>query len=294
MKSKKIIEQIFLIIILGIICALVLIPFLLLLSISFSTEKDIIYNGYKLIPEHFTLAGYKYVFKNPMTIIQAYKITAIFSFASMILSTLLIAMIAYPLTRKRLRGRKGISFYLYFTMLFSGGLVPSYILITQYLHLNDSILVYIIPTLISPWNVFMMRSFFSELPESMLESARIDGATEYTLFFGFVIPLSKPVIATVALMTFLGKWNEWFTSMLYINNSSLFSLQYLLQSIMENIKMLQEAEGAFAATLLDSTEIPTETVRMVMAVVVAGPAVLIFPFFQKYFVKGLTVGSVKG
>lgn len=294
MKSRKFIEQALLITILGIICALVLIPFLILVSISFSTEKDIIYNGYKLIPEHFTLEGYKYVFRNPATIIQAYKVTAIFSFLSMVLSTLLTAMIAYPLTRKNLRGRQGISFYLYFTMLFSGGLVPSYILITQYLHLNDSILVYILPGLISPWNVFMMRSFFSELPESMLESARIDGATEYTLFFGFVLPLSKPVIATIALMTFLGKWNEWFTSMLYINDSSLFSLQYLLQSIMENIKVLQEGNGTFTANLLDSADIPTETVRMVMAVVVAGPAVLIFPFFQKYFVKGLTVGSVKG
>lgn len=287
-------EQILITIFVGILCVVVLIPFLLLVSISLSKEEDILFNGYKLIPQHLSLDAYKFVFSSPGKIFQAYKVTIFYSLISMVLSTLLMSMIAYPLTRKKLKGRRALSFYLYFTMLFSGGLVPSYILITQYLKLSNSILVYIIPSLINPWNIFMLRSFFSDLPESMIESVKIDGAYEYRIFWSFILPLSKPVIATVALTTFLVKWNEWFTCMLYINDTELYSLQFLLQSIMDNIKLLQELDASGSGRLIDMAQIPSETTRMVMAVVVAGPAVLVFPFFQKYFVKGLTVGSVKG
>lgn len=287
-------EQILITIFVGILCVVVLIPFILLVSISLSKEEDILFNGYKLIPQHLSLDAYKFVFSSPGKIFQAYKVTIFYSLISMVLSTLLMSMIAYPLTRKKLKGRRALSFYLYFTMLFSGGLVPSYILITQYLKLSNSILVYIIPSLINPWNIFMLRSFFSDLPESMLESVKIDGASEYRIFWSFILPLSKPVIATVALTTFLVKWNEWFTCMLYINDTELYSLQFLLQSIMDNIKLLQELDASGSGRLIDMAQIPSETTRMVMAVVVAGPAVLVFPFFQKYFVKGLTVGSVKG
>lgn len=287
-------EQILITVFVGILCVVVLIPFLLLVSISLSKEEDILFNGYKLIPQHLSLDAYKFVFSSPGKIFQAYKVTIFYSLISMVLSTLLMSMIAYPLTRKKLKGRRVLSFYLYFTMLFSGGLVPSYILITQYLKLSNSILVYIIPSLMNPWNIFMLRSFFSDLPESMIESVKIDGASEYRIFWSFVLPLSKPVIATVALTTFLVKWNEWFTCMLYINDTELYSLQFLLQSIMDNIKLLQELDASGSGRLIDMAQIPSETTRMVMAVVVAGPAVLVFPFFQKYFVKGLTVGSVKG
>ena len=287
-------EQILITIFVGILCVVVLIPFLLLVSISLSKEEDILFNGYKLIPQHLSLDAYKFVFSSPGKIFQAYKVTIFYSLISMVLSTLLMSMIAYPLTRKKLKGRRALSFYLYFTMLFSGGLVPSYILITQYLKLSNSILVYIIPSLINPWNIFMLRSFFSDLPESMIESVKIDGASEYRIFWSFILPLSKPVIATVALTTFLVKWNEWFTCMLYINDTELYSLQFLLQSIMDNIKLLQELDASGSGRLIDMAQIPSETTRMVMTVVVAGPAVLVFPFFQKYFVKGLTVGSVKG
>ena len=287
-------EQILITVFVGILCVVVLIPFLLLVSISLSKEEDILFNGYKLIPQHLSLEAYKFVFSSPGKIFQAYKVTIFYSLISMVLSTLLMSMIAYPLTRKKLKGRRALSFYLYFTMLFSGGLVPSYILITQYLKLSNSIWVYIIPSLINPWNIFMLRSFFSDLPESMIESVKIDGASEYRIFWSFILPLSKPVIATVALTTFLVKWNEWFTCMLYINDTELYSLQFLLQSIMDNIKLLQELDASGSGRLIDMAQIPSETTRMVMAVVVAGPAVLVFPFFQKYFVKGLTVGSVKG
>lgn len=277
------------------LCAAVIVPFLMLVSVSFSSEKSVMEYGYGLIPKEFSLDAYKFVFKNPKSILDAYKVTAIFSLSKMVLAVVFMSMIAYPLSRRTLKGRSAISFYLYFTMLFGGGLVPTYILITQYLHLGDTIWVYIIPTLINPWHIFMMRTFFQDLPEEMIESAVIDGAGEYTIYAKFVMPLSKPVLASIGLMTFLGMWNDWYTSMLYINNTELQSLQYLLQKIMLNLKLLQESSMNMGVSSVTSLQdIPSETVRMAMAIVVAGPALVVFPFFQKYFVRGLTVGSVKG
>lgn len=276
-----------------IICFFIIYPFLLLVSVSLSSEKDIAMYGYRLIPKAIDLTAYKYVFKNPQTIFQAYKVTAVFSVLSMIFSVIMMSMIAYPLSRNVFNGKKSVSMYLYFTMLFSGGLTPTYILLTQYLHLNDTIWIYILPGMISPWYVFMMRTFFQCLPDGIIESAYIDGASEFTIYLKFVIPLSKPVLATIALFVFLGKWNDWYTSMLYINvKDELISLQYLLQRIMQNVQLLQQNPDM--ESLLDSSEIPSETARMAMAVVAAGPALFVFPFFQKYFVRGLTIGSVKG
>lgn len=289
-KRQK--PQILLNIIFCIVCALVIYPFLMLVSVSLSNETEIAKLGYKLIPASIDLSAYKYVFADPGAILNAYKITAIYSVCGMILGTLLTSMLAYPLSRRGFNGRKFLSFFVYFTMLFNGGLVPTYILITRYLHLEDNILVYILPSLISVWYVFMMRSFFEGIPEEMLEAVLIDGGDEFTIYFRMIIPLSKPVLATVALMIFLAKWNDWNTSMLYINNSSLFSLQYLLQRILDNIELIETSTTA--AAMMGISELPAETSRMAMAVVVAGPALLVFPFFQKYFVKGMTVGSVKG
>ena len=276
-----------------IICALIIYPLLMVIAVSLSSEADIAEFGYLLIPKNLDLSAYEFVFKNPARIIDAYKITGIASFMYMFLAVLFMAMVAYPLSNKTFKARKYVNFYFYFTMLFGGGLVPSYILITRYLNLDDTIWVYVIPGLLSPWYIFMMRTFFGDIPGEMLEAVKIDGGNQYTAFFGFVLPLSKPVLATVALFMFLGKWNDWNTSMLYINNSKLYSLQFLLQDIMENINMIQSSTADKQA-LMNVKDIPTETVRMAMAVVVAGPALVVFPFFQKYFVKGLTVGSVKG
>ena len=293
MRKKSLIGQAILCAVFILMCIVVVAPFILLLSVSFSNEHDIALNGYKFFPQHFDLSAYEYVFKNPITILNAYKVTGFYSIVSTLLSLVFMSMIAYPLSWGKMRGKTFVSFYLYFTMLFSGGLVPSYILTTQYLHLNNTIWVYIIPGLISPWSVFMMRTFFKGIPYEIYESAVIDGASEYRIYAQMVIPLSKPVLATLALTTFLGKWNDWNTSLLYIDNSELFSLQYLLQKIMKDISLLQQMEGS-GLVMLNASEIPSETVRMAMAIIVAGPALFIFPFFQKYFVKGMTVGSVKG
>ncbi len=278
-----------------VLCALVVFPFLLLVAISLSNEKDVLEYGYSLIPKRIDLSAYKYVFENPLTVLNAYKVTGIFSISKMVLSILLMSMVAYPLSVKSMKGRMFITFYFYFTTLVSGGLVASYILQTQYLHLADTIWVYIIPGLVSPWNVFMIRTFMQKLPGELRESVKIDGGSEFLYFFKFAIPLSKPILATYALFTFLGSWNDWNTSMLYINKrDDLISLQYLLQRVLRNLQLVRNL--AKEGIVIDEVtkEIPTETVRMAMSVVVAGPALVVFPFFQKYFVKGITVGSVKG
>lgn len=293
MKESSKISQIVLNLIFIVLTLLIIYPFLLVVAISFSDETTVMNEGYKLFPSLYSLAAYKFVFRNPLSVLNAYKVTAIFSVICMVLSTVLQACIAFAITNKKLKGRMQISFFLYFTMLFSGGLVPSYILNTQYLHLDDTIWIYILPALISPWNVFMMRTQFQGIPDSLYEAAKLDGASMYRILFQMVIPLSKPVLATVALSCFLGKWNDWNTSMLYINNEKLISLQYLLQRLMQNIQMLQN-DTASSMGVANYVDIPSETVRMALAVVVAGPALFVFPFFQKYFVKGLAVGSVKG
>lgn len=292
-KKKIRFSQLILNLVLIVLCLLIIAPFVLLVCISISKEADIIKYGYQYIPKNLDFSAYKYVFKYPKSILNAYKITSISASITMIFSVLLMSLVAYPLTKEGLNGRRGISFYLYFTMLFNGGLVPSYILITQYLHLDDTIWVHILPALINPWYVFMLRTFFSELPKEITESAYIDGANEYIILFRIILPLSKPVLATVGLFMFLFKWNDWYMSMLYIKNDSLISLQYFLQRIMLNIQLLQSSETN-VLSMVNANEIPSETARMAMAVVVAGPALIVFPFFQKYFVKGLTVGGVKG
>lgn len=282
--------QIALNIVMILLCIAFVAPLLLVLTTSLTSDEDIIKYGYSFIPKHIDFSAYRYVLSNADALVRAYGVTFAFSTISMISSLLLMAMVAYPLSRNITPGRRFISMFLYFTMLFNGGLVPTYILITKYLHLGNNFLVYILPGMISPWYVFMMRTNFQGLPSAIVESAYLDGASEYTIFFKFILPLSKPVLATIALFVFLARWNDWYTCMLYIDDDNLTSLQYLLQKIVLEMQMLQNPDYASSAV----TDIPGEAVRMALAVFVAGPALFVFPFFQKYFVKGMTVGSVKG
>ncbi len=292
MKKKQIGLNIFFII----MCILFVIPFWLVVSVSFSNETDVITNGYAFFPQNFDLAAYKQVFKNPEIVFDAYKITIIFSVVGTVLSTFLCCLIAYPLSRKEYTIRKYVSFYLFFTMLFSGGLVPTYILITKYLSLQNTIWVYILPSIISPWNVFLVRSAMQGIPNEVCESAQVDGANEFLIFGRIMLPMVKPTVATIALLTFLGKWNSWMESMLYVDKTELQSLQYMLQKLLKNIELLRETSSDATSVISSGNmaEMPMETTRMAMAVVVAGPALVIFPFFQKYFSKGIAVGSVKG
>lgn len=292
-KKRISIGQIVLGIIMVLLACAVIIPFLLILGVSLSNEQDIMLNGYKLIPEHFDLTAYKYVLQNPRDILQAYKITIIFTIMGTFLTVFFTALIAYPISRRDMVGRNIISYMLLISMLFSGGLAPTYILNTRFLHLNNTIWIYIIPSLLSPWYIFMMRTFFSQLPDSIVEAATIDGASQIRIFYKIIIPLSKPVIATIAVMTFVGKWNLWYESLLYIDDYTKVSLQYFLQRMMKNIALIKEMNN-MGLSMSTAITIPSETARMAMAILVAGPILFVFPFFQKYFVKGLTVGGVKG
>ena len=293
MKKKNIIFQIVLIAIFAILCALTIFPFLLLVSVSISSAEAVAKFGYQLIPQQISWDAYIFVFENPQTILRAYGVTFIVSLLFMVFGVLLMAMVAYPLSRSKLKGRNVINFYIYFTMLFGGGLIPTYLLVASTLHLNNTLWVYILPHMISPWYVFMMRTFFQGIPGEIIESATVDGASEYTIFVKMILPLSKPVLATVALMMFLGKWNDWNTALIYISDANLYSLLYLLQKILRELDMISQMQQAGMGSV-DVSKIPGETMRMAMAVVAAGPALVVFPFFQKYFVKGLTVGAVKG
>lgn len=291
-NKRNLTKQFILNVLFAVLCVLIAYPFFLILMASLTPEKDLAQFGYMLIPKRLTLDAYKYVLEDSTTVLNGYKVTAITSVITMITSVLFMAATAYPLARKGFRGKRFVSVYLFFTMLFSGGMVPSYILITQYLKLTDTYFAHILPALMNVWYIFMMRTFMQDIPNEIFESAEIDGANEFLIFFRIVIPLAKPVLATVALFMFLGKWNDWMTSMLYINDQNLISLQYLLQRVLKEIQLVLQNQDYSAN--IDIESLPSETARMAMAIIVAGPALFVFPFFQKYFVKGLTVGSVKG
>lgn len=272
---------------------LCLVPFVLVLSISFSSEKDIINYGYQFLPKKIDLTGYKYVLENSSQLLASYKTTILFTVIGTLLELIFEVLMAYPLSRKQFEERKYFNFFIFFTMLFSGGLVPSYILITQYLKIDNTFLVLILNGLVNVWHIFLLRTFFKGIPDALFESAKIDGADEFYILYKIVIPLSKPILATVALFGVLQRWNEWYTTLLYIRDTNLYTLQYILQKIMMDINMLKEGLN-LPQNVLDSIEIPGETSRMAMAILAAGPMILVFPFFQKYFVKGITVGAVKG
>lgn len=276
------------------LCMLCLIPFLLVVSISFSSETDVYQYGYRLIPKVFDLTAYKLVFQNPTQILNSYKVTIFVTICGTIFGVLIMSMIAYIISRDNFKFKKEVTFYVFFTMLFSGGLVPFYILITQYLKLTDTIWVLIIPYLVNPFHVILLRSFFIKIPNSIAESAKIDGASEFRILFQIIMPLSKPALATIAFLTAMIRWNDWFPALLYIRKDALMPLQYLLQKLLSDLTFLSQNSEIVSSGLIGNISIPTETMRMAMLVVAAGPMLLVFPFFQKYFVKGLTVGSIKG
>lgn len=271
-----------------------ILPLILMISISFSSEDAIVAFGYTLFPKVFSLDAYKMCFQNPHQLLQSYKVTAAYSILGTLLATLVQSLMAYPLSRSNFKLRGFVTKYIFITMLFSGGLVPSYILNTKYLHLGNSFWVYILPGLTSAWNVIVFRTFFQGLPEELPEAAKIDGASELRIFFGIILPLSTPVLASLGFMTLVGKWNDWNTSLLYIRDADLYSLQYLLQRILREVEYVKGLRDTVAGSLLDTDNLPTESMRYAMAVLAAGPMLVTFPFFQKYFAKGMTVGAVKG
>jgi putative aldouronate transport system permease protein len=278
--------------------AVCVLPVILVVVVSFSSEDSVLLNGYRFVPEEFSLYAYQYLFHdNWLSIMKSYGISIIITIAGTLLGVMLMALFAYPISRKDFPARNVFAFYIFFTMLFNGGLVPFYLTYVQMLDLKNSILALIIPLLISPFFVLLMRTFFaSSIPTEVLESANMDGAGEFTIFWRIVLPLSLPVLATVALFTTLSYWNDWFLSLIFITDDGKISLQYLMYKTMLNIQYLTSNPTAAQSILASGglKNMPNETVRMAMCVVGIGPMVLAYPFFQRFFVRGLTVGAVKG
>lgn len=271
-----------------------LLPFLLILGSSFQSEQEIRELGYRILPQLPVLDAYTTIFAMPKTLIDAYKVTIITSAATTVAGVWVMASCGYVMARKDYKYKMILSFYVFFTMLFNGGLVPRYILISNWLGLKDSLWALILPGVCNAWNILMLKGFYQSIPTSLIESAKIDGAKEMRIFVQIIIPISKPAIATIALFCLLGSWNAWNDSLLYIETESKVKLQYLLMRILKNAEFLNSAEALQYGVVREGTSIPTNSVRMAMCILAAGPILVVFPFFQKYFVKGLTVGSVKG
>lgn len=269
-------------------------PFLIIVGSSFQSVSDLNANGYRIIPGQWTLASYKAVLQNPQTLVRAYGITILTSAITVACGVFVCSTCAYVMTRKSYRYKKILSLIVFLPMILGGGLVASYINIVKNLGLRDNIWVLILPMLVSPWYMLLMKGFLSSIPEAMIESAKMDGASEFRVFTQFVVPLSKPAIATIALFFLLDSWNEWYNSMLYIDNQNLVKLQFLLMKIQSSIDFLNSAEALQFGAVKSGQEVPTEGARMAMCLLAAGPMLVVFPFFQKYFVRGLTIGSVKG
>ena len=235
--------------------------------------------------------------KTGAALFNGYKITLINAFGGTALSLFVMSMFAYVLARKDFKPRRAFAFYAFFTTLFSGGMVPSYIINARYLHLNDTIWIYLLPGMVSAFNVIILRTFIqTTIPDSLFDAAKIDGATDWGVYWRIVLPLFKAGLATVGLFTFIGKWNDWFTGILYVENPKLQPAMTVLQKIQQNIDFLKNnAEiAATAEGMKMLQEIPSESTRMAITMIVIFPLLICYPFFQKYFVKGLTVGSVKG
>lgn len=275
---------------------LCIIPFIIVISASLTRPLDLSQNGYSLWPDTINFNAYTTIFEHPETILRSYGVTIFVTATTVFFGLLFMSMAAFALARQNCSFRRPLSFFFYFTMLFSGGLVPSYIWITQYLKMQDTYWVMIIPSLINVFHVFMIRTFFQKLSTALYESAKIDGASEFTIYFRIALPLSLPVLATVAFFNAMGKWNDWSTGLYYLNKANLYPLQFLLYKIQRDIQALLAAMDFTTSGMgaIPIEDIPGENLLMAMAVVASGPMLIIFPFFQKYFVAGLTVGAVKG
>ncbi|WP_027094681.1 carbohydrate ABC transporter permease [Cohnella thermotolerans] len=270
---------------------LCLLPFLVIITGSLTPETEIIAEGFKLIPNRFSFDAYRAMFTNPIQIYRAYEVTILVTVVGTIAGLMLTSMAGYVLSRKDFKYRNGLSFYIYFTTLFSGGLIPWYILIVNYLNMKDSYLALVVPGLLSAWNLILMKNFMKSIPDSIVESAKIDGAGDFAIYLKLILPLSTPGLATIGLFMALAYWNDWFTANLFITTESKFPLQFLLYKILASASVLKTS---IAGNLSPDFKPPTETLKMATAVVVTGPIILLYPFLQRFFVKGLTVGAVKG
>ena len=278
-------------VILGIVALSCVIPFIMVVSASFSDESELIVRGYGILPRNFTTTAYQTIIKNPTTILNAYKITIFVTAVGSFFSILMSSMAAYALSRKNYKIKKGVNIYFFITMIFHAGMIPSYLIFTRYFHFTNNILALILPGMFSVSQTFVLRTFFRQTSESIIEAAKIDGLGEIGICFRIAMPVCKTGIATMLLFTVFQYWNSWYECMMYMTDNDTLTLQYYLHRTMSSIEEILKNQNVTGAII---QRIPTETTRMAMCVVAIGPMVVIFMFFQKYFVKGISVGSVKG
>lgn len=273
------------------LCALL--PFILMISASFTEENTAVSYGFEFFPRAFSLAAYQYILYNSSMIFRAYGITIFVTILGTFCSMVMTSLLGYGLS-KDIPGKNFLNFLVVFTMLFNGGLVPTYLIYTKYFKIADTIWALLVPGLLmNAFNVMLVRNyFFTSIPESLIESAKLDGAGEFVVFQRIVLPLSKPIMATIGLMTALGYWNDWTNGLYYLNDTSLYSIQNVLNAINNNIAIIKNMAGSNIS--VDQSNIPTVTARMAIAVLGILPMLCIYPFFQKYFVKGIALGAVKG
>lgn len=282
-------------IIMGIIGFACVFPYLLAISISFTSETALETNGFSLIPSDFTLETYNFLFLNWQKLLQAYSNTIIVTLIGTAIVLIITLTLGYVLSRKTFKWRNSLSVFIFITMLFNAGMTANYMIMTQVLHLNDTIWALILPLSVNPFWIFIARTYFvTSIPDSIVESATIDGANELTIFTKMILPLSLPVAATIGLFSTLTYWNDWFNAKLYIDNSQLDTLQYFLVRMEESAQYLTNNAatlGAYAVEIVSN--IPDQTLMMATMVIATLPLALAYPFFQRYFVSGLTVGAIK-
>ncbi len=280
-------------VVVGLFALICVIPFYLIIVASITSETSLIRDGYPLIPKlsELSLQSYALCLKNPTAILKSYGMTISVTAIGTFLSVLMATMTGYVLSRKDFPWRNQFSFFFFFTTLFNGGLVPWYLMCTRYLNFKNSIIGLILPLMFSVWNMIIAKSFMTGIPAEITESAKIDGANDITIFAKLILPLSKPLIATLSLFAALAYWNDWYNCMLFVTNEDMFTLQYYLQRILgsaEAMRIVAEKSG------IALPSIPLEGMKMAMTIIATGPIVLLYPFVQRYFVKGLTIGAVKG
>ncbi len=270
-------------------CAL---PLVLLLMVSVTDEKSIIKNGYQFLPEKFSLEAYKMIFTGGHDIFNSYLITIFVTVVGTLAAVMITSMAAYTLANKNVKHRDTLSLFFFFTMVFNGGIVPWYIICVK-LGLRNNILALIIPSLIfNPFNLFLVRNYMKGIPDSLRESALIDGAGDIRIAFQIYLPLSTPVLAAISLFYGLAYWNNWWNAIMLVDKSTLYPLQYYLLKLKSELTMLTDLQGSSA--VLSTITMPTESLKMATALITIGPIILLYPYLQRYFVKGLMIGSVKG
>lgn len=273
--------------------ALCLLPFIIVITGSFTDNTSIIVDGYRLLPKVWSMEAYKTLFRFPQNIINAYTVTGLNTIIGTSLGLFLISMSGYVLSRKDFKYRNKFSFFIYFTTLFGGGLVPWYIMIVKTFNLKDNLIAICYPGLMTPFLIILMRTFItSSLPDEVIESAKIDGAGHFRTYSRIVIPIIKPGLATVALFLSLNYWNDWFLSSMFITTTSKYELQFFLYNMLNSMEVVNRMLSGKGVSLTAS--IPTESTKLAMAVIATGPVLLFYPFVQRYFISGLTIGAVKG